>query len=55
MTKLGSNAIKMFQSTSYALWFSARGDSLEAFLESYLPVLDAWVGGKEFGPPDKPR
>lgn len=54
MTKLGSNAIKMFQSDSYALWFSAPGDSLEAFLESYLPVLDEWVSGEEHGPPDKP-
>ena len=55
MSKLGSNAIKMFQSASYALWFSARGDSLEAFLESYLPVLDKWAGGREPFPPDKPR
>ena len=55
MTKLGSNAIKMFQSASYALWFSAPGDSLEAFLESYLPVLDEWVGGEEHGPPDNRR
>jgi hypothetical protein len=54
MSKLGSNAIKMFQSASYALWFSAPGDSLEAFLESYLPVLDEWVGGEEHGPSDKP-
>jgi hypothetical protein len=52
MTKLGSNAIKMFQSASYALWFSAPGDSLEAFLESYLPVLDEWVSGEQHGPPD---
>lgn len=55
MSRLGSNAVKMFQSASYALWFSARGDSLEAFLESYLPVLDAWAASEEPAAPDKPR
>ena len=55
MSKLGANAIKLLQSASYALWFSAPGDSLEAFLESYLPVLDEWAGGGEHAHLNKPR
>jgi hypothetical protein len=55
MSKLRSNATKMSQSARYALWFWARGDSFEAFLESYLPVLDEWIDGEAHGPSDKPR
>lgn len=40
MSKLNSNAVKLFQSRTYANWFAAPGASLEDFLVRYVAVLD---------------
>jgi hypothetical protein len=39
MQAFGCNAVKAFQSRTYANWFSAPGVSMSAFLATYLPRL----------------
>jgi hypothetical protein len=40
MSRLNSNALKVFQSRTYANWFAGPGNSFEEFLVRYVSVLD---------------